>query len=357
VVLLAACGDDDEKLVDDTDVPPVETEDTDVDDTAYDTYTELPDTDLTRWPDDPEDYVFDGTTYLSRLGLPGLDGQGEPTCCRDWGRRSRDAGLDNAVARFVSQLSGVVDLQAELDLQLQYGNFAVLLEHHGIPSGDGTYDLAMFLGEFGSGTDWTAASTGHGDFDVWSSSFVGSTGAPATVFQHVSVTSDRLEADGGDVDIPIPFVGSPLVVPAHDVTLTGKLDRTPFGVSLEDGELSGYVKLDEFYQAYNQLADRACGCAGLTGPLFARTPDGWEAHCPSSDDVIEHCGAYTVCAYLLGDDLFARSPGYCAMIAPLVPTLADIDLDRDPSTFEAFSLGLEVTGVPAEVVGIVPPPF
>ena len=57
-----------------------------------------------------------------------------------------------------------------------------------------------------------------------------------------------------------------------------------------------------------------------------------------------------VCENLIGDDLTLG--GICQQMVDLVPLIADLDIDGDPSGFEALSVGLRAEGVPARVSGL-----
>lgn len=330
-------------------------DDTDLDtDTGGDTGT----SNIT-WPASAEDYVYDDVTYLSGFRIPGT----ASPCCRDWGAMSKDnvvAGsnkIDNALAGLASLLGPFgIDVQDQLDYTVESGAFVGLVEHHDHPVGDGTYNMAFFMGAFEGITDFDRASGGLGTFTVLPESFVGGSGEPAVVFRRATVSGGHLTASGGHFEISLPLLdGVTLTAPVDDVTIEADVDTTGGGIALTSGELSGYITQDSIFTAYNDLVNTQCACLGLTGDIFTQGAGGdWSQHCVA--DAADLCLGFDeeICVAMGGTKL--AEGGYCSTLFGFMPLLSDIDTDADPSKYEALSVGLRMQGVPGTVVGLTPAP-
>ena len=147
--------------------------------------------------------------------------------------------------------------------------------------------------------------------------------------------------------------GAALVLPLQDVALSGMTSEGPMGgLGLSDGELSGHVLLDDFFNAYNVAAEALCGtCANLTGDVYtinAKTGE-WEATGCATDTYACVLPDEMSCATLVSDDFLGG--GVCGLIPGIIGGVADLDLDGD-GTFESLSAGIRTAGVPGEIVGV-----
>lgn len=340
-----------------TDDSPAETDDT-PDDTGD---TDPVDTDETddpgtggEWPDTPSLYTYDATTYLHIVDV--LTDDTDPVCCRDFGAISGDTDVDNALGDLLGAIGFLYDFQGAVDELIEGGDFVALLEHRGIPStGDGTYDMAFFLGAYDTGTtDYDVAASGMGDFLVDPVSFVPGTGRPLYRFPGATVTGDQLEADGGSLSLGLDFLSGTLALTVRDVQLRGTIARDTGGVGLEDGELSGFVRVEDFYAAYNDLIDQSCGCLGLSGDLFTFDGTAWAGDCVSDPDLVCTLPDEEICQILAGDDLLGGQ--VCGLIPNIIVANADLNLDTGDTDREALSIGLLAQGVPGRIGGLISMP-
>lgn len=354
--------DDTDTVTDDTDTEDTDTEDTDTetedtDDTDVDE-TDETDVDTTTWPASPDDYIFEEATYLSSFDIPPATGPN--ACCRDWGAISKNGvgKTDNALGALAASVKAFVDLEDQLDSTVESGSFVALLDHRDLPAGNGTYPMGFFLGSYEGSTDYDLAAAGDGTFTCEPDSFVAGSGRPQVVYPRASLTDGHLVAADGDFSIALALVGISLVVPVSDVTLEADLTSDADGVSLTNGELSGYVKVDDFFAAYNDVVAAACGCAGLPGDLFTynTTNKEWENDCRTNASVAASCTDpdEEICITLIGNGVLSDPIGVCSLLGPLFPGLADIDLNGTKTEYEGLSIGLTFEGVPADVVGLTP---
>lgn len=363
---LAACsspivdkaGDSDETdTTDSRDASPT----TDTDETGL-PETDVVDTGLSYpWPSSPMTYVFERGTYLHQVVIPAA--LGPQACCRDWGTASKAAGIDNALAamnQFAKLAS--LDLNAELASVIRSGSFVPVLDHRGVPTADGDYKLGFFLADWAPGTSYTKASTGVGEFYVYPESFRPGTGKPQVVFRSATKTGNKLHAEGGNFEVALVIQNVNLQLPVRDVTIDADLIVDTLGLAVSDGELSGYVVVDELFEAYNGLVTASCACAAdLLGnqPLFSKSSGKWVGQCKPHDStdtvtgVLEVCDepSEAVCENLIGDKIGLG--GACGLIGGAVGDLADLDIDGD-GTNEALSVGLRANGVPATILGLAP---
>jgi hypothetical protein len=360
--LLLALGCNEEPKDTDTD-PVTETDDTDgttdTDDTDGMGDTDGMDTDDTdamepMWPATEDDYVVSGATLVSSWVIPA----DATDCCRDWGAISKaGAGVvDNALVAMVNGLSGFLDddVQTLIDGAVAGGAFLLVLDHIDLPDADGDYRMAAFTASFDAdvGTTWEDAEAGTGSFVLGRDNFVTGTGEPTTTFASVSRTGDTMLAEGGAIDIFLPFGLVDLVLPVSDVTLTADITPSADGVAAANGSMSGYVTVDDLFGAMNQVVDASCGCLGRTTQLFSKTGATWGADCQA--DAADLCMAdeEEVCRSLAGGNILAG--GLCNVVPPLMTNVADLDLDDTVTGYEALSIGLNWSGVNATVTGVAP---
>ncbi|MCB9665150.1 MAG: hypothetical protein H6732_13645 [Alphaproteobacteria bacterium] len=333
--------------------------------------TGLPDTDVVDtglaypWPSSPMNYTFERGTYLHEVVIP--PAAGPQACCRDWGSASRAVGTDNALAAMntFAKLASL-DLNAELAVVIRSGSFVPVLDHRAMPQADGDYKLGFFLAEWAAGTTYTKASTGEGEFYVYPESFRPGTGKPQVVFRKATKTGNKIHAEGGDFEIALVIQNVNLQLPVRDVTIDANIVVDTLGLAVSDGELSGYVVVDELFEAYNGLVKSTCACASglLDGKdLFTKVGDTWQRACQPHDSnpsatppvvgVNEVCDepAEAVCENLIGNQIALG--GACALIGGAIGDVADLDLDGDGKN-EALSVGLRAQGVPATLLGLVP---
>jgi hypothetical protein len=324
------------------------------------------------WPEDPVDYIPGRVSYLSALGIAALD-QGIPTCCKDFGAISKDAivegtdELDNALAVLASQLQQLgVDLNALLADAITTGSLAVLFDHQSLDSisaaqiGGGvseSFTLVQLGGIFADGTTYSEAAIGQGQFLIRRDSFITGSAEPVNFAHPAQMGIDLMSAGPFTLDLVLPFGFLTLALPTEQTEVEashGPIEAA--GISYAGGELSGLVRLDGIFDSINEiLAAPACACLASTEPVYRKGLDGaWTASCVA--DARARCPGVEqdVCVILAGSNLLADPdpPEVCLILPGVLNGAADLDLDSVPSTFEALSLGLEFTGVPASVVGL-----
>ena len=362
---VAACDTTDADKDTDTDTDTVdETDGVDTDDTDVLGETgQVEDTYL--WPEDPEDYVAQGGTYVRELLVPDAPSDtdaGADICCRDWGAVSKNEGTDNALAALADGLAGILagsglgGVQEILDGVIEDGTLVLLFDHVGLPTADGTYRLGVLLGGFDDGTTYEDAAMGDGSFLIDPQSFAPGTGTPQIVFNSAEVTGGELVAEGGNFRLALGFAGIQLNVPIKDVNITATVAATADGVEMSDGELSGYLRLDDTFSTINDLMDAECrACMGYTGDFYTlnSTTNSYEGQCDDGETIDTNC-ASSVCLPLAGDAAFGEFAGYCGLLPFLIGGVSDIDLNSDTTSYEAISVGLRFHGVPAEIGGLLP---
>ena len=312
------------------------------------------------WPETAEDYPFSGITYLHGFTIPNADS----LCCRDFGNISKDF-IENGTNEVDNALAGISTIASSFGFSLQdtitetveSGNFVALIDHYdwpGIQGGD--YHMAFFRAEWDPSTTFPLAEAGVGLYRVPEQNFIPGTGEPLATFSSASFDGANIQASGGSIEIAMPITNTAiLVVPLQDVQLTSTANESGQSVAMQNGELSGYVTVTDFYDSYNFVVNEACSCLGLTGDLVEPNGDGtYTYNCVS--DALTLCSApeEEVCATMAGTNLFTGGE-ICTGLDLFIGGVADIDLDGDPTVYEGLSVGLTFQGVPGEVVGLVTP--
>ena len=310
-----------------------------------------------EWPTSPDAYDFGDGTFIHTFTIPAV--MSNP-CCYDWGEISRDYialgtnEVDNALAMLAEAVADMdFDLQALIDDAIMTGSFVALLEHRALPAADGDYNLVFFRGEMDPVTSWTTASAGLGSFWVDALNFIDNTGEPTAKFGQATITAGQLEASDGTFDIAMPLTdNSVLVLPLQDVRISADIAPGGNGVAMSGGELSGYVTVEDFFGSYNQVIDEMCSCLGLSGDLFTEDQGEWSGDCVAGAAALCTLPEEEVCMTMGGTNLFNGE--ICAVVPFLMESMPDLDLDGDPTTFEALSAGLRFSGAEGEIMGLLP---
>ncbi|HYB99844.1 MAG TPA: hypothetical protein VEC57_12005 [Candidatus Limnocylindrales bacterium] len=321
------------------------------------------------WPATPEEYVAGPTAYISDVQVPTIVND-EPTCCRDFGTISRDFiedgtdKRDNALARLADSLSGIgFDLEALLNEAIQDGSVSLLLDHPGLDTMSLPEDelaLTALTSEWTNGTDYSTASAGTGQFLIERGSFVPGKGEPLSVFYPSMFDEgvDGLQAGPSTLNFPIPFGIVLLDLPIASVNITGDSTVLPAGIQYDNGAVSGYLLVDSFYTALNQLLDSPlCDCLGHTQSLYYQDEEGaWTSQGRCVSMAADKCPEETesICVTLGGDGGLSSPPQVCTLLPVVIEGAADIDLNNNPSYYEGFSAGFNFSAVPATVVGVTP---
>jgi hypothetical protein len=322
-------------------------------DTGVDMGPPLPPLEI-DWPDDPELFADTANaTYLPTLVIPAVD-NGSPTCCVDFGAKSRSEGIDNAFALLADTLSGFdFDLNGLLAESISTSALTVLLDHRELDGPDDAdgFVLSWLRGDFEGTTDYATAAAGNGTFLLDPDS-LDDTGAPLLYFDPARMEGGEMSAGPDQLSLFLPFLGLNLELTVEEATMTGDAMIGSPEVTYQNGTMAGYITVEEILTGINEIVASQCSCLGLGAtPLYEQDADGqWSANCVSDPENV--CPGQSLCQTVGGDDINASQT--CNVTAVLLPQLADIDTDGDNSDYEAVSLGLQWTGVPASIVGVAP---
>jgi hypothetical protein len=314
------------------------------------------------WPDDPQDYTPGVSSYIDSLTLPGLDGGGVPTCCQDFGGKSKNGSgdIDNALALLADGLSVLgFDIQATLDDAIQNGELVLLLDHQNlnVVTQPDEFALVQLLGAFEGATDYASASAGLGTFEATQASFVPGSGEPNNWYHPAAMGATDMTAGPFSLTLTLPFGFVSLSLKAGEARMSADHGLISVaGVPYTNGELSGYVLMDEFFGNLNAILNSPqCACLGLTGDVYNKLPTGlWSGTCKLDADSLCTLPAEEVCVALADNDLFGSPPGVCGALPSVIQEQADIDLNSNTDVYEAMSVGLQFTAVNGQIVGVQP---
>ncbi|MDF1565920.1 MAG: hypothetical protein P1V51_22990 [Deltaproteobacteria bacterium] len=307
------------------------------------------------WPARPADYEFVSPTYIDEILAPRRDGL-HYECCRDFGESSRDfiedgeVGVDNAVTALFDGLAIFIGLnfQDQIDANIESGNLALVLDHAFYEKQEEPFTLVAHQVDFAEGTTWQSAHQGGGHFRVREESFMPGSGVPWGRFSEAVIDAGgTLRGSGGSLVWGLSVLGVPFRARIRDVRVEAKRQEDGEGwVRYTEGTLSGFLTLDDFYEGLNNEIARGCDCLGLTEPVYYKNVDGiWDTRCVSEAHTRctrpeeKRCGDLTTTG--------ANGPWLCEIILDVIQDAADLDLDGDPSRYEAASLGLFWSSVPA----------
>lgn len=321
-------------------------------DTSMDTAPEF----TYEWPDAAEDYVWDDAVYLPEVRIPTVPS----SCCKDFGPISKDYienqtnQIDNALTNLGTALSLFgFNLNNEMDGVIRYGSFVGLLDFRDMPAQRGPFPLAFFLGAFEGTTTYTQASAGEGTFEVDPQSFKPNSGEPQVAFVPAYRDGDSITAEGDSFPLTIVFGGAPLTLDIEGVSIEGTLIETQGKVGIKDGELAGYMTVEGFLEAWNDLATASCSCSGLTGDLFEISNGDVTKNCIAVATIEAGCTTDEtdfLCKSIVGAEV--GQGGFCSVVPDALELAADIDTDGNTRDYEALSVGLRIRGVPADVKGL-----
>jgi hypothetical protein len=320
-------------------------------------------TTTTLWPPTPQDYVAGPISYLNTLVIPGVDMNGDPVCCRDFGTISRDYitngtnKIDNALAKLAAQLSSFVNFQDLIDQGIMDGSIVLILDHHlldyqNLPD---DFYLAPFNGSFDTGTTYTEANAGTGEFLLSQASFIGGTGEPLNVAYPSVMTSTDMTAPSSTLTLPLPLAVTVLNLPILDTQAVADHGTiTAAGINYTNGELSGYVETAQIFGALNAiLLSPTCSCLGISSDVYTQNMDGsWSSTCVSNAATLCTQPGEDICVTLAGTNVLNGE--VCSVLPNFMNNAADIDLNSDPTAYEGLSMGFQFTGVTGTVNGVAP---
>ncbi len=309
------------------------------------------------WPSTADDFAStaNANTYISKLITPELDENDIPTCCKDFGDISKNAGTDNALAELDASISGFgASLAGSLQNGIEEGNVIILLDHRELESADDPdgFVLGWLNASFDGATTYQTAAAGQGQFLIDPASFIAGTGEPQIKFNPANMMQGNLTAGPTDVSLLLPLDSALLAVTVQKAEITGVATLSMDGVSYTAGTIAGYIALQNLFDALNELAAASCGCLGLGNtPLYENDGLGWDGNCVSNVGNLCPGADQEICRVIGGSN--ALNGNFCGVLPSIFENSADIDTDGNPDTYEALSLGLEWIGVNAEVTGIL----
>lgn len=310
------------------------------------------------WPATADAYTAELTAYVNDLQKPAKVGF-TYACCRDFGAISKDKieedrdDLDNAVAAFFDALGLLtgVNLQDNIDENLTDGSLMILFDPFGYRAPDEAFVLARFDGAFEGTTTFTEAAAGNGTFLLARDSFLPGTGEPQTKLDATISSAGELHATGPSLDFALGLYGATLKIRLEDLVFDATADETSSTLGYRRGKMSGYFTVDAFFDAINTYVEDSCGCLGLAAPLFSKDGAGtWSGDCVVDAATACALPEESFCVTMGNDDALSS----CVLTPQILPDAADLDIDGDPATYEALSLGFTWTAAPAEVVGLSP---
>lgn len=271
--------------------------------------------------DDREDRCeANPATYLEwgEFLAPSIIALLDPTCCLDI---NEDGIEDNYYAELIEALGGVggpdrdgynaiiSDDLSDLDAQLLYeirpdpndGEQVFMTSHIGIRSGNGS----------GLEVD----------------SFVVGAYRPTNTASFSIADDGSVALEGGALDVRVRMLGVPFTVPLQLLALEGNIARGMAQPSTMDVRVSGYVKLEDIFDALNEALPEYCGCVDGIGQRSISWPGNnlSEAMCSIQEEDLGACEQ--------GDEqdrYCAQRLTFCTTFAGLATAGADIG-SRRPS--------------------------
>lgn len=300
------------------------------------------------YPSDDEtcpDGPFGPGTYFSKFEIVT-----DKTCCADIdGDDSIDNYLGNDVVGTLGPLLGG-DVNGNIQLAIDNGLLMYLMEAQswGNTAYDASLDLKVLEGDYSEETPQTNLS-GEGSVYVSAESY-DEDGAPRFGFGSARVDEGGvLRASGGSLNARFPGMIEAIDLELTDVSIRAQVVEDPQanlqaggGFALVDGELSGVLMRDRFFESMNEAA-LECECIQNTPLLFTYvgtgTNDRYQCSLASSD--AQNCSSASAACRTLADNTL------CGGLAGL-SGLADIETDEG----RAFSIGVRFETVPTELLEV-----
>ncbi len=265
-----------------------------------------------------------------------IETERNPGCCRDF---DGDGAPDNFIGFTLIPLAntfGGIDVNQNIERAISLGRLVYLLELQNTTNEqyDSDVEVALLTG-VDTDFDMSPNLAGTGEFYVSPESY-DSSGDPFWGFASASIFDYELVATGGNLRVFFPGLVEAVDLWLTDVEMRGLI--TPGadlagGGSLEvvDGEISGALMRDRFFQSMNDVAN-SCTCLGQDILQFNQAANRWDCTLQSTvcdQDPEESC-------QLVGDSQL------CGTFA-LVSRQADLDTDGD-GLKDAYSFGARFRG-------------
>ncbi len=287
-------------------------------------------------------------------------------CCRDF---DGNGTVDNFIGYTLIPLAngfGGIDVNQNVERAISLGGLVYLLELQGATNDQYDSDVTVAL-LTGRDTDFDMGPNlaGTGEFYVSPDSY-DTNGDPFWGFASASIFDYELVARGGNLEIFFPGLVEEVDLWLSDVELRGLItpgaDLAGGGtVEIVDGELSGALDRDRFFQSMNDVANSPIcqPCLGQDILTFNQTANRWDCSLQSTvcDDTFGACFRDSDCA--TGECDFDPGTGTgvcvydeaCQLVGSkqlcdtfaLVSRQADLDTDGD-NRKDAYSFGARFRG-------------
>jgi hypothetical protein len=303
---------------------------------------------------DPEDYGdFGPASFLNEFAI-----QKSGDCCANF---DNDTGDDSGLGDLIGfledmDLLGVSDFNAEVIApQIKNGTIVFMFEYAYWSNAvqDPALEMNLIFGQ-DTDADFAPNLAGTGDFLINPES-LDTNGEPKSDFPAARVTNSRLSVSGGSAPMLLP-VGADLVETRVDGlqieadVISGPADLHAGGrVELINGEIAGYVTLEEMFSSLNTVAAN-CACLS-TAPLYVESgQDSWSCRATQADKTA-CASSSSMCQVLATPNTPPDALQNCSIIKTVVQSNADVNLDDDNAK-EALSLGATFEAVGASIVGV-----
>lgn len=271
-------------------------------------------------------------------------------CCYDF---DGDGNDDSGLARLKSIIKTLTGFEFNeiIRIQIESGGLTYLFTYSdwSNPVNDPDANLDVVFGT--STSTWTEKQNDNGVFTVTANS-VDANGDPLSQLDTADVCSSHITVRGGQAPLRVP-IGSELIeVTLNDVHLDADVvaptDLSASGrVGLENGELGGWITLDDIFGGLNGVA-QACDC--LQKDVFVRESGSWTcvAEQADQDDCATDPNAPAFC-----QDFLSR-PAECGLAATTLERNADFDgqpVGNPDGTLDSYTVGAKFTATGAELTG------
>lgn len=285
---------------------------------------------------------FGAGTFLDSVVIAG-----QTECCDDL---NGDGTIDNKIGQYVTILrSQGTDINERIGVAIEAGELIYLLEyaHWSNETTDSDVTMHMYLGD-DVDFDFTDNLAGTGQFLIEPESF-DDDGDAKWPFATTRVQNGKLSAEGGGLQLVFPDLLDEVRLVVTNVSVTADVippaDLQAGGtVALANGELSGVLDRDLFYESMNEAAV-ACEC--LLKPVFVydANSDTWVCDVAPADEDACLTSPSTGCQFL--------SNNQSCQFFELVSSDVDVDTDGD-GVDDGFSVGARFTGIGASITGRKP---
>lgn len=273
--------------------------------------------------------------------------QEDGDCCYDF---DNDGSNDSGIERLDTLLESAAGFTFNelIRIQIESGGLSYLVTYSdwSNPVNDPESQMDIVFGN--STSTFTEKQNGNGVFTVTAAS-LDANGDPISDLQPMDVCDSHVTVRGGSAPLKVPIGSNLVTLNLNDVRLDADVvaptDLSAGGkVGLSNGELGGWVTVDEVFGALNTIS-QTCPC--LQKDVFEKSGGAWSCTADSTDQ--SNCtGAAQVC------DEFVSEPAICGLAAQTISSQADYDAlpEGNPDgSLDSFTVGAKFTATGAELSG------